>query len=277
MQNNAILITGSTSGLGLALAEQLVQREHTTLLLHGRDPEQLSEIQARFSNAPADVRTLVADLSELAQVRELAASVGRHTDRLTVLVNNAGIGFGSETRGLSPDGHELRFAVNYLASFALTGALLPLLRAGAQSTTPSRVINIASIGQAPIDFDDINIDREYDGRRAYGQSKLAMITSGFTLAGNVDPDEIVVNSIHPATFMPTKMVLDAGIHAVDDLESGRDAVLRLILDPAIEGVTGRFFNGLEEARAHESAYDPVIQRRLWDVSSALIEHVLNAS
>lgn len=271
MKNPVILITGATSGLGFSLAEKLGDIENLTLLLHGRTAESLSRIEARVVDSPANVHTIAADLSELEQVHRLAHSVAQLTDHLSVLVNNAGIGFGDGTREVSSDGHELRFAVNYLAPFALSNLLLPLLQAGANRLNPSRVINIASIGQQPVDFEDVNFDQQYDGRKAYGKSKLAMITSGFTLATLMDPAQVTVNSVHPATFMPTKLVLDSGIEAIDDLEDGRDAVMRLILDPAVANVTGEFFNGTETARVNEWAYDTETQRRLWKLSCAMTD------
>ena len=78
----------------------------------------------------------------------------------------------------SSDGFELRFAVNYLAGFVLTLRLLPLLRRSA----PARIVNVASLGQAPLDFDDPMLERDYDGKRAYSQSKLAQIIFGSELA-----------------------------------------------------------------------------------------------
>ena len=119
-------------------------------------------------NGPAP-RTFLADFADLAEVRRLAAEVRGATDRLDVLVSNAGIGSGEpdgRDRRTSADGYELRFAVNFLAGFLLTLELLPLLRASA----PARVVNVASLGQYPLDFDDLMLERGYDGSRAYAQS-----------------------------------------------------------------------------------------------------------
>ena len=111
--------------------------------------------------------------------------------------------------------------MNYLAGFLLTLELLPLLRPSA----PARIVNVASIGQHPIDFDDLMLERGYSGVRAYGQSKLAQIMSGFELAGRLPAAEVTVNSLHPATYMPTKMVLDEIGHSIDSLDDrcGGDA------------------------------------------------------
>jgi NAD(P)-dependent dehydrogenase (short-subunit alcohol dehydrogenase family) len=265
----AILITGATDGLGLALAHRLAA-DGATLILHGRDQRRLDRAAddiggAREADRP---RTVLADLADLAQVRRLAADVRQATDRLDVLVSNAGIGGGQpdgHDRRTSADGYELRFAVNYLAGFLLTLELLPLLRASA----PARIVNVASIGQHPVDFGDLMLERGYSGIRAYGQSKLAQIMSGFELASRISGGEVTVNSLHPATYMPTKIVLDEIGHSIDSLEEGVDATRRLVSDPALAQVTGRFFDRAREARAHAQAYDARARAELWNRSLQL--------
>ena len=144
--------------------------------------------------------------------------------------------------------------------------MLPLLRASA----PARIVNVASIGQSPIDFEDIMLEKNYDGWRAYRQSKLAQIMSGFELAAQVPPEEVTVNSLHPATFMPTKMVLEEMGHHVDSLEDGVAATYRLVVDPALAAVTGRFFDRTQEATANPQAYDQDARAELWRRSLALV-------
>jgi NAD(P)-dependent dehydrogenase (short-subunit alcohol dehydrogenase family) len=257
---STILITGATDGLGRALATRLAAEGHD-LLLHGRDRVRLEATADAVGGKP---RTLIADLADLAQVAALAASVLGATDRLDVLVSNAGIGSGEpdgRTRRESANGYELRFAVNYLAGFLLTEELLPLLR----STGDARVVNVASLGQAPLDFDDLMLTRGYSGGRAYGQSKLAQIMSGFELAARI-PD-VFVNSLHPATYMPTKMVLQEIGRSVDDLATGVDAVHALVVGT---GVTGRFYDRRREARANAQAYDTAARALLRDRSLELV-------
>jgi NAD(P)-dependent dehydrogenase (short-subunit alcohol dehydrogenase family) len=262
-----VLITGATDGLGRALADRLATAGHT-LFLHGRDADKLADTKAALDT---EVHTVLADLSELAQVRKLAADVKNMTDRLDVFVSNAGIGGGlpdGRTRQTSADGHELRFAVNYLAGFLLTLELLPLLRASA----PARIVNVASLGQHPLDFADLMIERGYSGGRAYSQSKLAQIMSGFELAGRLPTAEITVNSLHPATYMPTKMVIAEVGHSIDTLETGVDATARLAVGADVDGVTGRFFDRTRDSRANEQAYDAAARRELWQRSLELVDH-----
>ena len=165
----------------------------------------------------------------------------------------------------SDDGHELRFAVNYLAGYALTRRLLPLLRTSA----PARIVNVASAGQAPIDFSDVMLARGYDGTRAYCQSKLAQIMLTFDLAAELDPGEVTSNALHPGTYMPTKMVTDAGVAPVTPLDHGVEATWRLVADPALAGVSGRYYNGTRESRPDGQALDTDDRRALRELSARL--------
>ncbi|MGC4985170.1 SDR family NAD(P)-dependent oxidoreductase [Streptomyces sp. DT193] len=266
--SRTILITGATDGLGLALAERLAA-DGADLILHGRDQARLDRIAGQFAaRGVSRPRTVTADLADLDQVRRMAAEIRTSVARLDVLVNNAGIGGGQpdgRTRRTSADGHELRFAVNYLAGFLLTLELLQLLRASA----PARIVNVASIGQHPLDFENLMLERDYDGIRAYGRSKLAQITSGFELAARLPADEVTVNSLHPATYMPTKIVLAEIGHSIDTLEEGVTATRRLVTDPALAGTTGRFYDRTRDAHAHSQAYDSEVRLRLWQASLQL--------
>lgn len=263
-----VLITGATDGLGRALADRLAA-DGTTLVLHGRDHEKLRDTADSLRARGAQVHTAVADLADLDQVRRLATEVAERTDRLDVLVNNAGIGAGlpdGRTRQTSVDGYELRFAVNYLAGFALTLDLLPLLH----NSTPARIVNVASIGQHPLDLGNLMLEHGYTGARAYGQSKLAQIMSGFELAEHLSGSGITVNSLHPATYMPTKMVLAEIGHSVDTLDTGVAATHRLVTDSTLATTTGRFHDRTHETKAHPQTYDPAVRHELWQRSFHLI-------
>ena len=265
IDQKVVLVTGATDGLGRALAAELA-REGATVLVHGRDPRRITDTVKEVS-AAADgvlVRSYQADLSSLSGVATLAGLVTRAEPRLDVLVNNAGIGHvvpGGGARQESEDGIELRFAVNYLAGYLLTRLLLPLLTASA----PSRVINVASLGQQAIDFDDVMLTREYDGFRAYRQSKLAQVMFTFDLADELDGTGVTASALHPATFMPTKIV--AG-DPISTIAQGVEATMRQVTAPP-EEVAGRFFNGLQEARANDQAYDLAARRQLRELSRQL--------
>ena len=268
---STILITGATDGLGRALADRLASDGHR-LIIHGRSPDRLNAVADEIgSGGAARPQIAIADLAELAQVRRLANDVREQTDRLDVLVSNAGIGSGEpdgRARRTSADGYELRFAVNYLAGFLLTLELLPLLEASA----PARIVNVASIGQRPLDFDDLMLERGYEGTRAYAQSKLAQIMSGFELADRLPAEQVTVNSLHPSTYMPTKMVLQEIGHHVDSIDDGVAATYRLVTDPALATTTGWFFDRTREARANDQAYDRAARATLWQRSLELVDH-----
>jgi NAD(P)-dependent dehydrogenase (short-subunit alcohol dehydrogenase family) len=261
MDGRTVLITGATDGLGRGLASAAAEAG-ATVLVHGRSDERIG---ATLEEVGADrARPYRADLASLDEVRELAAAVRAAEDRLDVLVNNAGIGTsdpGGPERAESEDGLELRFAVNYLAGYLLTRELTGLLRASA----PARIVNVSSAGQMALDFDDVMLERDYSGVRAYCQSKLAQILFTFDLSEELDPAEVTATALHPATYMPTKIVSSP----VSSLEEGVEATLRLVADPALEGVTGRYFNGTRDARADDQAYDPEARLRLRDLSERL--------
>ncbi|MCT2588843.1 SDR family NAD(P)-dependent oxidoreductase [Streptomyces sp. N2-109] len=268
MHGKTVLLTGATQGMGRHLAHALASAG-ATLLLHGRDGARMaqvaSEVRALAPDAPP--RTYLADLSDLDQVRALADRLLRAESRLDVLVNNAAVGGGVDParREVSRQGHELRFAVNHLAPYLLTRRLLPLLTASA----PSRVVNVASMGQTPIDFDNAMLEREYEGVRAYCQSKLAMIMATFDLAAEFAGDGITLNVLHPAHLMDTEMVRQSGFTPVAELAEGMRPTLRLIADPAVAGVTGTYFDQFTEAPAQAQAYDPDARARLAALTETL--------
>jgi NAD(P)-dependent dehydrogenase (short-subunit alcohol dehydrogenase family) len=264
-----ILVTGSTDGLGKSTARDLAAAG-ATVLLHGRDPERgdaaVREIREETDNDR--LHYYVADFSSLEEVHWLADEVAADHDRLDVLVNNAGIGAGRRgetSRDLSRDGYELRFAVNYLAPFLLTRLLLPLVRRSA----PARIVNVASAGQSPISFDDVMLERGYDGMRAYAQSKLALVMFTFDLAEELEGTGLIANSLHPASLMDTKMVFETFGSASSSVREGTDATVRLAISPELRRVTGRYFDGQREARADEQAYDPEARERLRRLSEEL--------
>ncbi|BCB81713.1 3-oxoacyl-ACP reductase [Phytohabitans flavus] len=252
------MITGASDGLGRALAFALAEQGYE-LVVHGRDADRLAEVAERTG-----AQAIRADLASLAEVRRLATAVEGGLD---VLVNNAGIGFGAPgaPREFSADGYELRLAVNYLAPYLLTQLLLPQLKQAA----PARIVNVASVGQRPFDVDDPMMERGYSGTEAYRRAKLALIAHTFDLAEELDGTGVTANCLHPSTLMPTTMVHQAGIQHVDTLERGLQATLRLVVDPALAGVTGRYFDREREARALDQAYDLDFRKRLRDLTESL--------
>jgi NAD(P)-dependent dehydrogenase (short-subunit alcohol dehydrogenase family) len=261
------LITGATDGVGRVVARALAQ-QGWRVLVHGRDRPRGEALVREIEQAGGSATFLAADLASLAEVRRLADAVKQHTDRLELLINNAGIGTVGSAPGrqTSADGHELRFAVNYLAGFLLTHLLLPLLKASA----PARIVNVASAGQQAIDFSDVMLTRDYSGGAAYRQSKLAQILFTVDLAHELDGSGVIANALHPSTYMNTTMVRQSGTTPISTVEEGAAAILQLAVSPALDGRSGLYFNVLREARADPQAYDAEARRRLRALSLKLV-------
>lgn len=264
IDDKTILITGATDGLGRSTAKELANWG-ANVLVHGRDGKWarivVREIEEETGNDKMNY--YLADLSSLQEVRELAEKVLYEHDRLDVLINNAGVIL--PDRRETEEGVELTFAVNYLAHFLLTRLLLPLLRESA----PARIVNVASAGQSSIDFDDVPLQNSYDPMRAYGQSKLAMIMDAFTLAEELEGAGVTANALHPATLMDTKMVRQAFGSSRSRVEEGVRATVHLAASSDVEGISGRYFDGEEEARASRQAYDSSARERLRRLSEEL--------
>lgn len=260
------LVTGATDGVGRVVAKAL-GKDGWRVLAHGRDRQRGEALVKEIEQAGGSATFLQADLASLAEVRHLAAEVRKTTDRLELLINNAGIGTAGETPGrqVSADGHELRFAVNYLAGFLLTYELLPLIKASA----PARIVNVSSAGQQAIDFSDVMLTRHYSGVAAYCQSKLAQIMFTVDLAQELSGSGVIVNALHPSTYMNTTMVKRSGISPMSRVEDGAEAILQLAVSPKLKGRSGLYYNVLNESRANPQAYDAEARRRLRALSQEL--------
>jgi NAD(P)-dependent dehydrogenase (short-subunit alcohol dehydrogenase family) len=269
VSDKTVLITGSTDGVGKLVAFKLARAGARTLL-HGRNQKKgeavLREIRDTTGNNKLEY--FQADFSSLEETRRMAEEIHAKHDRLDILINNAGIGFttrGEMEREISRDGHELRFAVNYLAPFLLTYLLLPLICKSA----PARIINVSSAGQYPIDFSDVMLRQGYDGVRAYRQSKLAQVMFTLDLALALKGTGVTVNCLHPATFMNTNMVIESGVKPLSSVEEGADAILHVATSPELEGKTGIYFDGKRSGQANAQAYDDAARERLRELSMRL--------
>jgi NAD(P)-dependent dehydrogenase (short-subunit alcohol dehydrogenase family) len=265
MDGKTVLVTGSTDGVGRYVAAKLAAAG-AKVLIHGRDKARAKtladEIGGQGHIEPVFYQ---ADLSSLAGARQLAEAVLAEHERLDVFISNAGIGSRPPERQTSADGHELRFAVNYLSGFLLAHLLLPLLKASA----PARIVNVASLGQHPIDFEDVMITKGYSGARAYAQSKLAQIMFTIDLSRELEGSGVTVNALHPATYMNTTMVREGGIAPISTVGQGGDAILHLAAGDDVAGKSGLFFNGMRQSQANAQAYDEAARQRLRELSLEL--------
>jgi NAD(P)-dependent dehydrogenase (short-subunit alcohol dehydrogenase family) len=275
MHGKSCVVTGATSGIGLVTAEVLA-RQGATLIVVARNFERgtatVSRIRQETGNSA--VEFMLADLSDQAQVRQLAGVIQQRFTHLDVLVNNAGALF--DRRQLSQDGLEMTFALNHLAYFLLTNLLLDSLKAG----DSARVINVSSEAHrhAQLDFADLQGQHRYTGWRAYARSKLANILFTYELARRLTGTGIVANVLHPGfvatNFGRNNRSLTAALIRILQLaaispEAGARTIIYLASSPAVKGVTGEYFIKQQAVRSSQVSYDRSAAERLWQVSAEL--------
>ncbi len=247
-----ILITGSTDGIGLETAKLLVSQGHR-VLLHGRNQAKLDAVVDQLANLPGGgpLEGYVADLSQSPAVEELARQVSEKHDSLDVLINNAGV-FQTPSP-ITPEGLDVRFAVNTLAPYRLTRRLVPLL--GPQG----RVVNLSSAAQAPVNLDALTGKVKIgDAFAAYAQSKLALTQWSHHLAQEFGGQGPAIIAVNPGSLLTSKMVKDGFGVAGNDLGTGADILTRASLSDEFSDASGRYFDNDKGAFSspHPDALDP---------------------
>jgi len=266
MSTPTIFITGATDGIGKLTATGLAQEnKNAAILIHGRDKIKLDKVvnEIKTKTGNEHIEGYVADFSSLNEVRQLVKDVLSKHDAIHILINNAGAGFAAPRYG--KDGTETRFTVNYLAPFLLTHLLLPAIQKG----RPARIVNVSSAGQSSIHFDDVMLEKNFNGDTAYTQSKLALIMFTIDLAEQLKDKNVTVNALHPGTYLDTNMVHDAGITPMGTAQSGADAEIYLATSNDLKSVTGKYFNVKKESKAHAQAYDAHAREKLREITLAL--------
>lgn len=267
LKGKVVLVTGSTDGLGRDVARRLAAAG-AHVLVTGRSVERGEALVDEIAQGGrGSARFYRADLASLDEVRRLADAVLRDNQRLDILVNNAGVGLVFDTtRKFSADGHEIHFAVNYLAHYLLTRLLLPRIVASA----PARIINVSSGSQAPIDFDDVMMTKGYNGGRGYAQSKLAQVMMTIDMAPALETEGVLTYSLHPATTMATTMARALNVKPRSTIAEGVESVVNAITTTE---PTGTYFNQLKPVKAHAQAYDAEARVKLRLLSERLVsEH-----
>jgi NAD(P)-dependent dehydrogenase (short-subunit alcohol dehydrogenase family) len=260
-----VLITGSTDGLGQALARSLAE-EGAHVIVHGRNAERGQALVEEITQSgKGSASFYAADFGSIETVRAFADTIAASYPEIDLLINNAGILVpGTQPRRASADGHELQFAVNYLPGWILVNRLRPNLAAAA----PSRVVNVSSIAANAIEFDDVMLEQPGATARGYGQSKLAQVLMTVELAPAFAEQGITMISLHPATLMNTGMVEDLGMRPQATVEEGRDHVLSLVKAPTLEA--GAFYVGGRAVPPNNpQPQDPEARRRLVALSEEL--------
>ena len=262
------VVTGATGGLGRYVALGLARAGRPVVLV-GRDPGRSEAARAWISGQVPGARLEVeiADLSSLAQARDLGARIAARHRRVGLLVNNAGV---FEAKPVTtPEGVDRVLAVNLLAPMVLTNALLPALLAGA----PARIVNVGSSSsdRARLDPDRLELGRRWSMVAAYGQSKLALMMASFALAERLRGTGVVVNVVHPG-LVATGLVRTGGVIgaawrlialAALTEEQGADTPLHVALDPAFAGVSGVYVKTRRPVRPNRQALDKAQLARVW--------------
>jgi NAD(P)-dependent dehydrogenase (short-subunit alcohol dehydrogenase family) len=278
LEGKTILITGATNGIGKVAALELA-KQGATIVAIGRNPEKTAHVVQYFreqSNNPS-VEGLIADLSSISEVRNLAHTYRQKYSHLHILINNAGGIFAN--RMVSVDGYEYTFALNHLAYFTLTNLLLDMLIADA----PSRIINVSSNAHvgASLDFTDLQNEHRYGygGYRAYGQTKLANLLFTYELARRLSGTGVTVNAVHPGSVATgfghnNGGAMELGMRVFHQFslapEQGADTLIYLASSPEVEGVTGKYWTTRKAIASSTQSYDEEAQKRLWVVSAQMV-------
>jgi NAD(P)-dependent dehydrogenase (short-subunit alcohol dehydrogenase family) len=274
LQGKTALVTGATNGIGKVAATELARRGATVVIV-GRDAQRtadaVTEISARSGSK--QVSALLGDLSAQQEVKRVAAEFKASHTALHILLNNAGALF--HDRQVTADGFEMTFALNHLAYFTLTHALLDLLKQSA----PARIVSVASEAhrQGRIDFDDLQFERGYSRFSAYGRSKLANILFTRELARKLAGTGVTANCVHPGVvatgFGSGKGFLAGLIKLVQPLmlspEQGADTLVWLCTSPEVEGQSGGYYAKRKLKNPTSAGQDDGVAGKLWTATQTL--------
>lgn len=271
MKDQVCVVTGATSGIGRATAFGLA-RLGARVVMICRNPELGKQTQDEIvrNTANSNVDVMIADLSSQQAIRQVADEFQSKYKSLSLLINNAGY---AGPRVLTTDGIERTFAVNHLAYFLLTNLLLNVIKANG----PARIINVSSEAHrnVKIDFNDLQMEKNYSGFRAYSLSKLCNVLFTYELARRLDGISVTANALHPG-FLSTGIFREAPALIrfivkiiAGSAEKGAKAIIHLGTVPELANVSGKYFNGTKEVRSSEQTYDREAAERLWEISAKM--------
>jgi len=266
------VVTGATSGIGRWIALGLARAGHDVILI-GRSAQTCDATRAWITGQLPDakIETILADLSLLADTRKAGVAIVARGQPVDALVNNAGVFL--QHREETAEGHERVIAVNHLAPFVLTRALLPALRAGA------RIINVGSSSSdtATIDPDDLEGRRRWGFLHSYSQSKLALLMVTNHWAERLRPERITANTVHPGT-VATGLIRTGGAIGLAwkvmsrflmTEEQGAAPPLHVALAPEFGVLTGTYVKKTAPVAPNRLSLDRALEQRVWDATERL--------
>ena len=257
-----ILVTGSTDGIGRETAKMLLELGHT-VIVHGRNKDRISEAVGQL---PYGERILgvTGDLSIQGEIKRMAEEIYSLTDRIDVLINNAGV-FRSG-RVVTPDGLEETFAVNHMAPFILTNLIFDLIR----KSPAGRVVTVSSMIHADsIDFDNLQGEQYFDGSYTYSLSKLCNVLFSYELADRVKPLGITSNCLHPGVINTKLLRSGWGGEMNSPVSRGAETSVYLAVSPEVENITGKYFISRRSEKSQDITYNADVRKRLWEISLSL--------
>lgn len=278
MTGKICLVTGATNGIGKATAQALAQMGATVVIV-GRNPAKCAAVISEIKHISGndEVEALIADLSLMAEVRQVADQFKAKYRKLHVLVNNVGAAFGK--RQVTPEGFEKTFALNYLNYFLLTNLLLDTLKASA----PSRIVNVSSNEHAGahLDFDNLQSENRSSILNAYGRSKFATVVFSYELARRLAGTGVTSNVLHPGLVrtgfasnlgaVPSAAISFFMRFVALTPEQGAQTSIYLATSPDVENVTGKYWVKSKAAPSGRATFDKTTWARLWQVSDKMIE------
>ncbi len=272
MKGQTCLITGANSGIGKVMALEIAKEEAKVVMVcRSKERGEAARQEIVNESHSKSVELMLADLSSMQEVRNLAKEFKRNHDSLHVLINNAALW--PNKRMLTVDGLEMQFAINHLSHFLLTNLLLDVIK----SSAPARIVNVSSglHRRAKIDFDDLQAEKRYRHMQVYGQTKLTNVYFTHELAKRLKGTGVTVNS-----FTPGMTATNLGRYLSPiaqwfmktfskSAERGAETGVYLATSPEVEAVTGKYFANCKEVKSSKISYDVEIARRLWEVSEEL--------
>jgi NAD(P)-dependent dehydrogenase (short-subunit alcohol dehydrogenase family) len=270
------VITGATAGIGKAMAFRLAEQSYP-LILVGRNEKKLKTVKSEIheQTGQEDLWYGVADFAKFKDIRSLSDWLNSEFDQLSLLINNAGLF--TTSHQITEDGQEMVFQVNYLSHFLLTNLLFPLLK----NADEARIVNVSSgmhkLGT--LNFDDLKLQKKFNGVKAYGRSKLANIMFTYELDRKLGKSSISVNAVNPGP-VGTKFAskhsnwfysLFWGLYKylIKSADQGAATPLYVATHPDLQHVSGQYFRNKKTKSTSKESYDEQKARKLWEVSTQI--------